>query len=45
MARLKMRLLWLGKASLVLVTVAMVAALGYVFLVTFATLASTDAGM
>jgi hypothetical protein len=45
MARLKMRLLWLGKASLVLVTVAILAALGHVFLVAFMTLASADAGL
>jgi hypothetical protein len=45
MPRLRMQLLWLGKASLVLVTLAILGMLGYIFLVLFASLASADAAL
>jgi hypothetical protein len=45
MARLRMRLLWLGKVSLVLVTLAMLGTVGYAFLLLFASLASADAAL
>lgn len=45
MARLRMRPLWLGKVSLVLVTLAILGMLGYIFLALFASLASADAAL
>ncbi len=45
MARLRMRPLWLGKVSLVLVTLAILGMLGYIFLALFVSLASADAAL
>ena len=43
MARLRTRLLLLGKVSLLLAILAMLATVGYAFLVFFASMASADA--
>jgi len=45
MARLKTRMIWLGKVSLAMVTLAILGMLGYIFLALFASLASADAAL